>query len=105
MTINITANDLDLTPAFKEFIESKVGALNKFVERFDGDSLITNVVVSRTTAHHRHGEVFDAKIDIGLPGSIIRAAAIAPDARTAVLDACKKLEREIEKYKTKIGSR
>lgn len=100
MRIQIKTKDLDLTPAMKQFIEEKVGSLQKFVQRYDeNDALLVEVEIARSTNHHHKGEVFYAELNLALPKKVLRAEDENFDARTAVNNAKDKLQREIDKYK------
>lgn len=100
MRIHIKTKDLDLTPPLKEFIDQKVGSLEKFIKKYDeGDSVLAEVEASRTTKHHHKGNVFYAEINLHLPKKMLRAESTDFDARVAINKAKEILKREIEKYK------
>lgn len=105
MKINIKAKT-DLTPALKAYIEKKLAPLAKFIKRFDekGDAEIW-LEVSRTTRHHRKGDVFVAAADLRLPRKILRAEEYAEDIRIAIDRAKDTLRLEIGKYKTRFARR
>ncbi len=100
MNINIKKG-IDLTPALETYIKKKLLPLVKFVKPFDetGEAAIW-LEVSRTTKHHRKGEVYFAAVDLRLPKKIIRAEAYAEDVRKAIDEAKDTLRLEIKKYKT-----
>ena len=102
MKINIKKTS-DLTPSLETYIENKLMPLAKFVKHFDekGDVEIW-LEISRTTNHHKKGNVFKAAADLKLPKKILRGEADAEDIRTAIDQARNMLHMEIEKYKTKI---
>ncbi|HVM76890.1 MAG TPA: ribosome-associated translation inhibitor RaiA [Candidatus Paceibacterota bacterium] len=102
MKINITKTS-DLTPSLMTYIEDKLGGLAKFVKHFDetGEAEIW-LEISRTTEHHRKGNVFKAAADLRLPKKILRAEEYAEDIRVAIDRARNTLHLEIEKYKTKL---
>ncbi len=101
MKITITKAS-DLTPSLSIYIETKFGSLAKYVKKFDekGEAEIW-LEVSRTSQHHRKGEVFKAAADLRLPKKILRAEEYADDIRVAIDRARNTLRLEIEKYKTK----
>lgn len=59
MTINIKATNTTLTPAIREFVEEKLGHLEKFIR--PEDKIHVELEVSR---HHQSGLVHRAEIDI-----------------------------------------
>lgn len=91
-----------MTPSLTQYIEEKLGGLERFIERYDHEGLVELwVEVARTTQHHHKGDVFRAEADLRLPGKVLRAEEESSDVRTAV-DAVKdKLHLEIKKYKTR----
>jgi len=100
MKIIIKSTNLDLTPALKEYIEGKIGALRKFVSRFDLEGAVeARVEVARTTKHHLKGKVLRAEVNLDLPGRVLRAEDEDYDVRVAIDRVRDKLKREIEKYK------
>lgn len=102
MKINITKAS-DMTPSLQTYIDDKLGSLAKFVKHFDerGEAEIW-LELSRTTEHHRKGEVFKVAADLRLPKKILRAEEYAEDIRVAIDHARNTLHLEIEKYKTKL---
>lgn len=84
MQINIKATDLELTPALKEFIDDKVGDLERLVQNMGSEPSEAGqaspvevfVEVARTTNHHKKGDVFSSEIQVRLPGAegvVVRA--------------------------------
>jgi len=102
MRINITTT-IDRTPSLENYIERKLAPLSKFIREFDetGEAEVW-IEISRTTRHHRKGEVFFAAADLRLPKKILRAEEYAEDVRTAIDRVKDTLRLEIEKYKEKL---
>lgn len=100
MKITIKATGLELTPPIKEFIEDKIGSVQKFLQRFDeNNAVLANVEIGRPSTHHHKGEVYFAEVNINVPGNIIRAKAEDADIRVAINKAKDILKREVDKYK------
>lgn len=100
MKIDIKSINLDLTPALKEYVEEKIGALAKFLKKWDPEGIVEAwVEVGRTTKHHQKGNVFSAEVHLRLPKKNLRASDEDFDIRVAVDRVRDKLKREIEKYK------
>jgi ribosomal subunit interface protein len=100
MKINIKTTQLDITPSLKEYIEEKIGALDKLIERYDAEGGVEIwIEVGRTTKHHQKGDVFRAEADLRLPHKVLRAEDEDADIRVAIDRIRDKLKREIEKYK------
>ncbi|MBI5306399.1 ribosome-associated translation inhibitor RaiA [Candidatus Wolfebacteria bacterium] len=100
MNIIIKATQLDLTPAIREYVETKIGLLDKLLKKFEIKSEIkVEVEIARSTKHHRHGNVFYAEANIHLPKKTLRAEHFDVDIRIAIDNIKKKLYQEIVKYK------
>ncbi|MFA5098712.1 MAG: ribosome-associated translation inhibitor RaiA [Candidatus Paceibacterota bacterium] len=100
MTINIKATNLDLTPSIREYIEEKIGSLDKFLERFEKEGEVEIFVeIARTTKHHKSGEVFCADATFTLGKKVFRAEDTSDDIRLAIDEVRNKLQQEIKKYK------
>jgi len=102
MIINIKSNKLDITPAITQYIEEKIGSLDKFIVRFESHGEATATVeINRTTNHHQHGEVYYAEVNLNVNGITIRAEQTDEDIRAAIDKVKDILKLEIGKYKDK----
>ncbi|MEK7519756.1 MAG: ribosome-associated translation inhibitor RaiA [Patescibacteria group bacterium] len=109
MKIDIKTTHIDLTPALTEFIEEKIGSLDKFMPRHfappagghgSGQETIQAFVeIARTTTHHRHGGVFRAEVNMKVGGRVIRAAQEGQDIRAAIDGVREELKLELQKEK------
>jgi putative sigma-54 modulation protein len=100
MEIDIEANGIDLTPPLREYIELKIGSLEKFLKRFSEEgSVYAKVEVARTTQHHHSGNVFYAEVNLYIQNKILRAEYTSDDIRAAIDKVKDKLKREIQKHK------
>ena len=83
------------------YAEKKFSPLDKFIEHFEdeGDAEL-RVEISRTSKHHKNGQVFLTVASLGLPKKVLRSEEYAEDIRTAIDQARNTLRSEIEKYKT-----
>ncbi len=100
MKITIKSTGLELTPSIKEFIEDKVGSVQKFLQRYDADGgVLAAVEIARSTKHHNKGDVYFAEINVNVPNKILRAKTENADVRVAINQAKDILKREIDKYK------
>ena len=99
MNIDIKSSGLDLTDSLKKYIDIRMNSLERYLRRYDPESLRIEFEVARTTRHHRHGNVFYAEANLVLPGKMLRATREASDIRVAVDKVKDILQREIEKHK------
>lgn len=95
MNINIKATHLELTPSIKEYVEEKIGNLEKYFQTQEA-----HVELSRDT-HHKTGLVFRADINLIAGSKIMRAESEAEDVFAAVDLLIPKLKEQISKFKDK----
>ena len=97
--IIIKTKDLELTPVLNEYIETKLWSLNKLVDKWDIEGGVeAKVEIVKTTKHHKKGEDYQAKVNLALPGKLIRAQREEWDLRVAIDRVKNKLQQEIKKY-------
>lgn len=111
MIINVKAIKIDLTPAIREYIETKIGSLARFLKRFEPSKtgklparrgkkeIEAFVEICRMTSHHRKGDVFCVIVNVPIGKTVIRAEDIDWDVRIAVDKVKDRLQQEIKKYK------
>ena len=97
MEINIHGDKIKITKAMKEYIEEKLGRLDKYLE--DSDNVRANVI-AKVNGHQQTME-----ITIPLKSFILRSEETQEDFYAAVDKTIDKLERQIRKNKTKLMSR
>ncbi len=97
MKFNIRANKLELTNSIKDYVESKIGKLNKYFE--SPEDISANVVI-RTDG-------IDDIIEVTIPikKAVLRAEAANKDLYAAIDLVLEKLERQIRKNKTRMHNR
>lgn len=100
MKITVKACKLELTPAIVEYVNKKIGSLEKFVQQFEKRcECKVQVEIARSTKHHRQGLVFYAEANLLLNGKVIRAEEYNEDMRAAIDKVKDKLKIEIGKFK------
>lgn len=92
----VRGENLEITPAIKEYVESKVSKLEKYFARELDANVYANAKVRKNGAQ---------KIEITVPlkGVTLRAEEENNDLYAAVDLAVDKLERQLRKHKTKIN--
>lgn len=87
MKIIIKAMNLDLTQEVKDYIQEKIGDLEKFAEVFQKEKYYNDfftkgkprveawVEIGRTTLHHQKGPFFRAEAQMHFSGKSLRAEA------------------------------
>ncbi len=100
MKISIKGTNLDLTPAIKEYVEMRVGPLEKFLGKSEHSAdIIARVEIGRTTHHHQKGDIYRAEINIDIKKNIARAESVSEDIRAAIDEVADKVGRQLVKYK------
>ena len=97
MDIIIHGDKLKITSAMSEYIEEKLGKLNKYLE--NNDKTRANVIVKVKNHEQR------VEITIPLKTIILRSEETQDDFYAAVDKTIDKLERQIRKNKTRIMSK
>ena len=97
MDIIIHGDKLKITSAMNEYIEEKLGKLNKYLE--NSDTVRANVIVKVKNHEQR------VEITIPLKSFILRSEETKDDFYAAVDKAVDKLERQIRKNKTRMMSK
>ena len=95
MNINIKGTHVDLTPSLKEYVEEKIGNLDKLV-----DIMEAKVELARDK-HHKSGLVFHADVNLILGSKIMYAKSEAEDAYATIDLLIPKLKEQIGKFKDK----
>jgi putative sigma-54 modulation protein len=100
MQIDINASKIDMTPSLKKYAEMKIGALGKFVKKFEKDTESKIYLeLARSSKHHKHGDVFYAEATLRIPGKTLRAQHMHSDIRAAIDVVRDTLSREVVKFK------
>jgi putative sigma-54 modulation protein len=81
MRVNIKATNIELTNEIREYIEKRISSLEKF---FNTSDPIIQFEVSRTTNHHKHGDIFKAEINMMHGGKNFRTEATHADLFSAI---------------------
>lgn len=100
MNIKIRAKNFDLTPAIEDYVNKKIGSLDKFFGGKEG--ALCEVEIGRTTKHHVSGDIFRAEVNMSVPGSgQIFAVTEENDLYKAIDIVRDECEREILSVKNK----
>ena len=99
MQIDIKGTNLELTQAIKDYINEKIGGLEKFFDQI----LEARVDVGITSEHHQKGKIFRAEVNLEVPQKyIIRAEAEREDLYMAINEVKDELQIQLKKYKEKM---
>ncbi|MCM3004555.1 ribosome hibernation-promoting factor, HPF/YfiA family [Priestia koreensis] len=97
MLYNIRGENIEVTPAIKDYVEKKISKL----ERYFNDTPKSEVYVNLKVYNN------DQKIEVTIPMSdlVLRAEETNTDLYAAIDLVVDKLERQIRKHKTKLNRR
>jgi len=101
MKILIQGTDIKLTPSLKQYIESKIGSLEKFLKKFDPNIVEARVEVGRIKGDQRSGEIFRAEVNLSIGGDMLRTERTAESVQAAVDLVKDDLSDDIKQYKNK----
>lgn len=113
MKINIKTTKIKLDLKLKQFIEEKIGELEKFCNIFQSekyfDTFFTKrkpgseawIELEKTTRHHQKGPFFSTKCQIRLPGKILRSEVVSENLKQAIIEVKDELKKELRQYKEK----
>ena len=100
MRIEINAVRLELTDILKSYVEKKIGSVSKMVKKFEAQGeIVAFVEISRTSRHHKQGEIYYAEITMKLPHKTIRIERTDEDMYGAIEELKDELKEELGSIK------
>lgn len=103
MQINVQAKGIELNKEVRDYLNKKLSHLEKYTLSSVEEAVI-NIELSKTTNHHKKGEIFKAEANIVFGGNTFFASKELDDVFKAV-DAIKEdLERKMVQAKTRTQS-
>lgn len=94
MILNITGRNLEVTPAIRDYVQNKIGRLNKHFDTVVEAQIILSVERLKHTA----------EVTLPVTGKILHCSDSEESLYSAIDLLTDKLERQIVKYKTKSQS-
>ena len=91
---------MEMTEAIRSYTLEKMQSLEKYVPHDDTSAKLT-VELSKTTAHHNHGNVFQAEAQLHIRGKETTVRTIEDDLYKAVDVLKDMLTRELAQHKDK----
>ncbi|TSC89551.1 MAG: Uncharacterized protein G01um10143_41 [Parcubacteria group bacterium Gr01-1014_3] len=87
------------TPALDQYIEDKIGALEKYISKLVEKGVAeARVEVARTTKHHQKGDVYHVECNLQMPGKLLRGETEVSDVRVGIDEVKATMDLEIKKY-------
>ncbi len=101
MKIIIKSTNIDLTPKIKDYVNQKIGSLDKYFEKTDPDLVKARVEVGKIKRGQRQGEICRAEVNLSVGGKLIRAEETEESIYAAIDLVKDELKREVRRYKDK----
>ncbi|TET52931.1 MAG: ribosome-associated translation inhibitor RaiA [Anaerolineales bacterium] len=96
MEVSISARNMEVTPRLREYVESKVGKLDRYLSSID-DARVDLRVEQTRSAEHRQV----AQLTVRSGGTILRAEVRTGDMFASIDAVLDKTYRQIERFKGK----
>ncbi|WP_108669012.1 ribosome hibernation-promoting factor, HPF/YfiA family [Peribacillus acanthi] len=96
MNYNIRGENIEVTPALRDYVEKKIGKL----DRYFGNTPDANVHVNLKVYNDKSSKV---EVTIPMTNLVLRAEERKDDMYAAIDTITDKLERQIRKHKTKVN--
>ena len=100
MPLQISFHGMDPSPAIEARIREKAAKLERFCDRIVG----CRVTVEAPHRHHRHGKLYNVRIDLSVPGKDVFVGHSGPlnhaheDINVAIRDAFDAARRQLEDH-------
>lgn len=91
----MTGRGMELTEAIKDYVDKKIGSLDKFYDKI----LKADVKVGKESGHHLKGEVFICECKMDVPGVDLYASKNEKNLYKAIDKVRDYLEGELKKHK------
>ncbi|MDD4802943.1 MAG: ribosome-associated translation inhibitor RaiA [Syntrophomonas sp.] len=92
MRLDVRGRNIEITDALKDYTTKRLSKLERYID----DARIAQVALSIEGEHHK------VEVTIPLNGLILRGEVTAEDMYTAIDMVVEKLEKQIDKHKTKL---
>ena len=100
MEVSIFARNLDVTPRLTEYVEQKIGKLDRYLPWIDDARVDLRVENTRSAAHRQV-----AQVTVRSRGTILRAEERTGDMFASIDTVLDKMYRQIARYKGKLVDR
>jgi putative sigma-54 modulation protein len=97
VTINIHGREVDVKPRVQEYVEKKVGKLDRYLPAIRE----ARVDLTELKSARASGDRYVAQLTIPLKGTVLRAEESHSDLFAAIDAVLNKMNRQIERYKGK----
>lgn len=114
MKIVIKTTNLKLNQEIRDYIQEKIGSLEKFARVFQSKNYYNGffgkgkprievwLEIGKITRHHQKGDIFRAEAQMRFPGKSLRAESERENLKLAITEIKDELQRELKKHKEKL---
>jgi putative sigma-54 modulation protein len=99
MQIKIKATKIEISDKTREFIEEKIGMVEKYLG--DISPVQCEVEVEKHVGEQRNGQIYRCEVNLSLPHELIRIEKSSDDLQKAIEKVKDHLPRSIKRYKEK----
>ena len=92
MAITVRGKNLDITPALKDYVEKRVKKVTKYFDKTGDITVILKVEKGR----------HQVEVTVPVNGILLRGEESTSDMYASIDQVMEKIEKQIEKYKTKL---
>lgn len=93
MAISVRGKNIDITPALRDYVDKRIGKITKYFDSLGEISVVLTVTKGRHIV----------EVTVPLNGMLLRGEESTADMYTSIDLVIEKLEKQIEKYKTRIA--
>lgn len=99
MKLNIKATNLELTPELKNYIQTKMDMLERYLGKLK--VINSHFEIKKISNHHLKGEIYGAEANISIGGDLLRVEKTEKEVFKAIDKVKDHLDLVIKKYKDK----
>ena len=100
MKTKVSAMNMELTESLANYATKKFSSLDKYF-KVKKDDVWCEVLIGKTSHHHKKGDYFEAEVKIHTPGKIFLSKVITDDMYKSIDNSRDDIEEEIVATKTK----
>ena len=97
MNLTISGHHLEVTPAIREYVQSKLERVKRHFDQVIDIAVI--LTVDNLTEKEKRQK---AEINVRLPGKTVNVASLSHDLYAAIDSLIDKLDRQVMKYKSQL---
>lgn len=98
--VEINGTNMELTEAIKGYVEQRLEATAKLVEKLEPCDV--RAEVGKTSNHHAKGDVFRTELNLTTSGGFFRAESTMDDLYASIDEAASDLRRQVVDHKDKL---